>query len=146
MPKKNNKKNLSSSKIKLNTNLNININATKNKLIMTKKSENKSINIYTKTILNKKSDIKNTINENNLKHNYNNEELNSLVYEQALIYDKRSFNKYYCSLLMKKQLILFTFFSKNDYNLKTIKFGLFIISVSLYITINSFFFYWWKYA
>ena len=140
LPKKNNKKNLSSSKIKLNTNLNININATKNKLIMTKKSENKSINIYTKTILNKKSDIKNTINENNLKHNYNNEELNSLVYEQALIYDKRSFNKYYCSLLMKKQLILFTFFSKNDYNLKTIKFGLFIISVSLYITINSFFF------
>ena len=41
---------------------------------------------------------------------------------------------------MKKQLIFFTFLSKNDYNLKTIKFGLFIISVSLYITINSFFF------
>ena len=41
---------------------------------------------------------------------------------------------------MKKQLIFFTFLSKNDYNLKTIKIGLFIISVSLYIIINSFFF------
>ena len=137
-PKKINKNNQTTSKMNLN-NLNININATINKLDLIK-NKNKSINIYRKRKLNKKRNIKNIIYENNLEHNYNNEELNSLLYEQALIYDKRTFNGYYCSLLKKKQLIFFTFFSKNDYNLKTIKFGLFIISVSLYITINSFFF------
>ena len=128
--------NQSSTKIKLN-NLNININATINKLSLLKK-RNKSIDIYRKRILNKKRNVKNIIYDNN--YNYNDGELNSLTYDQALIYDKRSPKEYYFSLLMKKHLILFTFLSKNDYNLKTIKYGLFIISVSLYITINSFFF------
>ena len=39
-----------------------------------------------------------------------------------------------------KQLILFTFFLTNDYNLLTLKISLFLISVSLYFTINGFFF------
>ena len=42
--------------------------------------------------------------------------------------------------IKKKHLILFTFLPAEDYNLLTIKISLFIISFSLYFTINGFFF------
>ena len=42
--------------------------------------------------------------------------------------------------IKKKQLILFTFLPANDYNLFTLKISLFLISFSLYFTINGFFF------
>ena len=70
----------------------------------------------------------------------NDDELNALEYEQALIYDKRSYFQYYWSLLKSNHLILFTFFSPNDYNLLSIKLTLFILSISLELTINGFFF------
>ena len=62
------------------------------------------------------------------------------MYEEALLFDKRTYFQYYWSLLKKKQLILFTFYPNNDYNLFSIKICLFLISFSLYITINGFFF------
>ena len=43
-------------------------------------------------------------------------------------------------IIKKKQLILFTFFPINDYNLISIKICLFLLSFSLYFTINGFFF------
>ena len=70
----------------------------------------------------------------------NDEELNTLEYEIAIVYDKRTYFQYYWSLLKKKQLILFTFMPANDYNLFTIKISLFFIAFSLYFTINGFFF------
>ena len=70
----------------------------------------------------------------------NDEEINTLEYEFALIIDKRTYCQYYISLIKKKQLILFTFLPSNDYNLMPIKIILFIISFSLYFTINGFFF------
>ena len=70
---------------------------------------------------------------------YNNRELNVLNYKEALIYDKRSYFQYYCSLLLQKQLILFTFFPY-DYNLYSIKIVLFLLSFSLYFSINALFF------
>ena len=72
--------------------------------------------------------------------NLNDQELNSLMYEEALLFDKRTYFQYYWSLLKRKQLILFTFYPNNDYNLFSIKICLFLISFSLYITINGFFF------
>ena len=51
---------------------------------------------------------------------YNNRELNSLNYKEALIYDKRSYFQYYGTLLLQKHLILFTF-CPDDYNLYSIK-------------------------
>ena len=86
---------------------------------------------------------------NNIKYNLKNEfhfknlndlELNSLEYEIAIILDKRTFPQYYWSLLKKKQLILFTFWPTKDYNLISIKISLFLLSFSLYFTINGFFF------
>ena len=42
--------------------------------------------------------------------------------------------------MKKKQLILFTFWPNNDYNIYTIKVSLFLLSFGLYFTINGFFF------
>ena len=67
-------------------------------------------------------------------------ELNSLEYENAIIYDKRTFFQYYWSLLKREQIILFTFIPTNDYNLTSLKMNLFLLSLSLEITINGFFF------
>jgi len=83
---------------------------------------------------------KNNAENNILYRNLNDEELNSLEYEIALEIDKRTYFQYYWSLLKKKNLILFTFYPNNDYNLPSIKIFLFLVSFSLYFTINGFFF------
>ena len=70
----------------------------------------------------------------------NDQEMNTLEYEKAIEFDKRSYFQYYFSLLKKKQLILFTFLPANDYNVMSLKISLFIVSFSLYLTINAFFF------
>ena len=72
--------------------------------------------------------------------NLNDHEINNLEYDKAILYDKRTYCQYYWSLLKKKQLIIFTFLPNNDYNLVSIKISLFIVSFSLYFTINGFFF------
>ena len=68
------------------------------------------------------------------------EEINDLDYEIAIIIDKRTFWQYYYSLLKRDHLIIFTFITGDDYNLRAIKILLFIVSFSLYFTINAFFF------
>ena len=73
-------------------------------------------------------------------NNLNDEELNNLDYEIAIILDKRTYFQYYYSLLKKKQLLLFAFYPSNDYNLLPVKISLLLLSFSLYFTINGFFF------
>ena len=58
----------------------------------------------------------------------------------AIINDKRTYCQYYCSLIKEKQLIIFTFFKYNDYNIFILKFALFLFSFSLYFTVNVIFF------
>ena len=102
---------------------------------------NNNVEIYKKKTLNANKEIKpiDIINKENFQ-NLNDQELNTLEYEAALIYDKRNYLQYYWSLLKKKQLILFTFYPANDYNLFSLKLSLFLLSFSLYFTINGFFF------
>ena len=83
---------------------------------------------------NKKEKLKDEIN------NLNTAELNNLEYGKAIIMDKRTFLQYYFSLLKKKHLLLFTFLPTNDYNVMTLKISLFLVSFSLYLNINCFFF------
>ena len=52
---------------------------------------------------------------------YNDTELNSLSYKEALIIDKRNYFQYYLSLIKKKQILIFTFYITNDYNSIIIK-------------------------
>ena len=87
--------------------------------------------------------FKEDLNYNEIKlevKNYNDEELNSLLYEKALEIDKRAFWKYYFSLIERKNLIIFTFYVKNDFNILFIKILLFLFSFSLYFAINTLFF------
>ena len=68
------------------------------------------------------------------------QELNILEYEIALLVDKRTYCQYYFGLIRKKQLIIFTFFPMDDYNLVSLKIASFLLQFSLYLTVNAFFF------
>jgi len=108
-----------------------------------KKDKENDIDIYKSKIMEKQKNKEicdNDIEDKLIYINMNDEELNTLKYEKALIYDKRSYFQYYWSLLKKKHLILFTFYPQNDYNLITLKISLFLLGFSLYFTINAFFF------
>ena len=67
-------------------------------------------------------------------------EINSLKYKEALKFDKRRYFEYYFSLLKRKQILIFTFYTNNDYNSKSIKICLLLFSFALYYTINALFF------
>ena len=84
--------------------------------------------------------IKEVNEDDELYYDMNDDELNNLEYDKALIYDKRTFFQYYWSLVKKEHLILFTFLPTNDYNLTSLKMTLFIVSLTLELTINGFFF------
>ena len=133
--------------ILLNNRNDIKKNSSKSYEMINNKSNNRQI--YRNNTLNKKNTIrpndickiKNTemyLNKLKIK-DLNDEELNKLEYEYAIIIDKRTYFQYYCSLLKKKHLILFSFYPANDYNLIAVKISLFLLSFSLYFTINGFF-------
>ena len=71
---------------------------------------------------------------------YTDSELNSLSYKVALKKDKRTYCQYYCSLLKKKQPLLFSFYPNKDYNSQIIKIFLFFFFCLSDITINALFF------
>ena len=71
------------------------------KNILDIKTQNKSINI--------KEKIKSIME-------YKNDEKNSLSYDLAIQYDKRTYCEYYISLLKAKHLLIFSFFTSDDYN------------------------------
>ena len=83
---------------------------------------------------------KKILTNKNISLNYNDYEFNSLSYEKALIIDKRNYFQYYFSLLRSKHLLIFTFYTSNDYNSAIIKICLFFFSFSLYYFINALFF------
>ena len=55
---------------------------------------------------------------------YIDNEINFLPYKLALVYDKRTFFKFYISLLKTKHNLIFSFFYNNDYNSKIVKIDL----------------------
>ena len=117
---------VSSSKLEFK-NTNIIINIGKNK----KNKKNKKMLFTYNNIKNYKKIIM---------KNYDDCELNSMNFINALNYDKRTFFQYYLSILKYNNLILFSFYPMNDYNLKIIKISLFFLSFDIYFFINSLFF------
>ena len=71
---------------------------------------------------------------------YNDEELNSLSYQYALVYDKRNYCQYYISLLKTRNVLIFSFCYNKDYNSQIIKIDLFFICFILFFTVNALFF------
>ena len=78
--------------------------------------------------------------ERNENLKYKNHVLNAFNYKEALKYDKRSFAQYYFNLLKIKNLILFSFYPIEDYNIKIIKICLFFLFFDIYLAINTLFF------
>ena len=112
--------------------------------IYSPKKKEKNVN-STKSILNFNnilSNFKQNLNSQNAitYNDYNDYELNTLDYKEAFLIDKRSYIQYYCSLIRQKQLLVFTFYTYNDYNLRVIKICLFLFNFSLYYTVNALFF------
>ena len=136
--RKYNLKNIVTKNIRLNTNLSEKNKKFENKKIKDSyliKNNSQEVMIYSKNE-NPKSKIIEDISFINL----NDYELNNLSYIPAITYDKRTFFQYYCSLVKMKHLLLFTFFPSKDYNLVTLKIILFLISFSLFLSVNTIFF------
>ena len=68
----------------------------------------------------------NILNNNIIINKYNECEVNNMNYNDALKNDKRTYFQYYFSLIKTKHIIIFTFYTKNDYNSKKIKIILFL--------------------
>ena len=108
-----------------------------------KLSQKNQINIYT-FVSNENANMK--IESNNIfsyfkGNNFSDFELNELEYLEAIIYDKRTFIRYYWSLIRREHLIFFTFFSYNDYNILSIKLSKFIFAVATDFALNVIFFF-----
>ena len=99
-----------------------------------KNNNNNEITIFHK---NKFSNSKLTIH--NIQY-YNDYEINSFSYEEALKCDNRTYFSYYMSLIKVKHPILFSFYPIKDYNSLIIKIDIFLLSFSLYYIFNAFFF------
>ena len=80
------------------------------------------------------------IKTSNISEKYNDYELNTLAYQDALRIDKRAYCEYYQSLLRRRQLLIFIFYTNDDYNSKIIKISVFLFSFSLSYTTNALFF------
>ena len=66
--------------------------------------------------------------------------MKELDYEEAVKLGRRTFIQIYFATLKREHIILFTFFSWNDYNLFYIKLARFIFLISTDISMNIFFF------
>ena len=99
-----------------------------------KPSSKNAINVNIEEI---NSNIDNNDNDNNLDEL----DLNNLTYEKALESDKRKFIQIYWSKLRRKHLIIFTFFSRNDYNLIYIKIARFIFLICTSMAMSVIFFF-----
>ena len=76
----------------------------------------------------------------NMLLNYNDYEINNLTYKKAIKFDKRGYIDYYFSLLRRKQVLIFSFYTYNDYNSKMIKISIFLFSFALYFTVTALFY------
>ena len=68
------------------------------------------------------------------------DQLNFSDYSTAFKKDRRTFIKYYWSLLKMKQLFVFTFYTSDDFILRTTKIALFILFMGFYLTFTALFF------
>ena len=68
------------------------------------------------------------------------EEYNSLPYNLAIAYDKRTYCEFYASLLKTKHNLISSFFNNNDYNSKIIKIDLFFIGFAIEYSVNALFY------
>ena len=101
------------------------------------KSNKNIVNFVTVQIFEKKPNKRKKNDNINEIEKYNDYELNTMSYEMALKYDKRTYFQYFISLLKTNHILFFTL--TDDYNSKSIKICLFFFSFALYLTTNTLF-------
>ena len=89
-----------------------------------------------KTLNNKKENSK----EKEKTKSYNDIEINSLSYKEAIIADKRTYFQYYLSLLKTGHALIFTFFRFRDYNSQMIKIYIFFFGFAINHVISAMFY------
>ena len=110
--------------------------------IIRKKGPKKNILLYRSIVINKDQNEEDIIIEKKEKEVYLTDiEKDLLSYESAKKLDKRTFCGYYWSLLKFRQLIIFTFFSYDDFNLFLIKLLSFFLLLSFNLVYNAIFFF-----
>ena len=67
-------------------------------------------------------------------------DIQDLNYEEAIIYDKRSYLKMYWSFLLESQIILGTFFTDNNFDLFIIKLSFLVFTFQISFFLNAFFY------
>ena len=90
----------------------------------------------------KKNKVKFKVDDSDkiLQKNFDDYELNNMGYEDACQNDKRSCLRTYWSMIKREHYIIFTFISRNDYNLFYVKIERFFILICTEITMNGLFF------
>ena len=117
-----------------------NISKSNSRTDLKNSSELKSSKKYILTEKNRNEKLQNKV-KNNLEYEILNVyELNTLSYESALQYDKRTFFQYYISLIRTNNIVIFAFCPLNDYNIRIIKICLFLIFFVIHYTLNALFF------
>ena len=71
---------------------------------------------------------------------FDDDDLNELSFDEAKLFDKRQFCKYYCFMIKIDHIIINTFCRCGDYNLFSVKLGLLLFLFPLNLTFNAFFF------
>ena len=120
----------------------------KKKLIRRKKNNKNKYKISKRNNIpkiGKESSSKTVIKVNNEietvknKIKYIDEEINELPYDLAILYDKRTYCKFYVSLIKTKHNLIFAL-SDNDYNSRIIKIDLFLIGFAVEYAVNALFY------
>ena len=112
---------------------NIKTQKSKKRKTLTKKSKKNIINRFNtmETVSGKKQVM-------NL--SYQDSEIQDMDYEEAIIYDKRTYIKMYWSFLVDSQIILGTFCTDNHLNLLVIKLSFFICTFQISFFLNALFY------
>ena len=67
-------------------------------------------------------------------------DLDDLEYDDAIKFDKRTFCEFLRERLLEKQIVMNTFYHKENLRPKSIKIILFLLNIDLYFVINGFFY------
>ena len=106
----------------------------KNELYTIKSDKKKTY----QNVRNRKNNMKK--NKDLIKLSKNDNYLQNMDYEQAILYDKRSFIKMYWSFLVDTQIILETFCTENYLNLFIIKLSFLVCTFQISFFLNAFFY------
>ena len=100
----------------------------------------KAYDKFEKDTIQSETKLKSKDKEKNKQENYDDYELNNMDYEQASEIDKRTCLRTYWSVIKREHYVIFTFLSRNDYNLFYVKIERFFILICTEMTMNGMFF------